>query len=270
MKTEKQNVSLPEEVAPKEKLGSELSFVVREAYKRLRTNIEFSFTDLGRGKILGVTSPCPQEGKSFTSINFCYTLAEAGHKVILLDCDLRRPTIGEKLNLENKPGTSDVLVGRSTLEEVTRKGILQENLDFIFSGVIPPNPAELLASERMNALLQDLSEKYDYVVIDLPPVNSVSDALNVSKFLDGVIVVLKHNYTRQGEVQECIRQLRFVKAKILGFVYNGYVKPGITPSYHKSGYYKKYCRHSYGSYYYSSDKDVSSGEEKNFEENSDK
>lgn len=225
-----------------QKLGADLDFASAEAYNLLRTNVSFALPGKQGCKIIGITSACPQEGKSFTSINFAYALAKNGSRVLLLDGDMRRPSIAASLDLSRVPGLSNVLTRQNEVEEVLHKNILNENLTVLLSGNIPPNPSELLGSEEMKALLDRMSADYDYIIVDLPPVISVSDALVISKYLDGIVLVLRHGFTRRRNVQEAIRQLRFVEARILGFVYNGYRSGS---SYYRTS--RRYYR--YGKYY---------------------
>ena len=217
------NTNETAKVKIKRGIGPELNFASNEAYNLLRTNLSFSLPDKTGGKIIGVTSACPQDGKSTTSINLSYSLAEAGHKVLLIDADMRRPTIAKLLNEPISPGLSNLLAGDES-EEILHKGLLSEKLDILFSGDIPPNPSELIGSAKMQSTLEAYQAQYEYVIIDLPPVTLVSDPLAVSKYLDGIIVVVRHKKTRKKEVIETVRQLRFVGVKILGFVYNGQKK----------------------------------------------
>lgn len=226
MKKNKKSVS--EENADILKIGKELDFATSEAYKLLRTNITFSVPDKESGKVIGITSPCPQEGKSTTSLNLAYSLAEAGNKVILIDSDMRRPSISKMLKMPKSPGLSNRLTNAE--EKAISIGILHENLSIMFSGDIPPNPSELISSDNMKALIEEFRNHYDYVIVDLPPVTAVSDPLIMSKHIDGLAIVIRHGHTRRRDVMETMRQLKLVNAKILGFILNGYSK--IKPSYH--------------------------------------
>ena len=202
--------------------GKDLDFASIEAYNLLRTNLTFSMPDSLSGKVVGVTSPCPEDGKSTTSINLSYVLAEAGNKVLLVDADMRRPSLAKSVDLPMIPGLSNYLV--ENVENAVHTGVFHENLSIMLSGEIPPNPSELIGSERMKHFVEELREKYDYVVFDLPPVNAVSDPLIMSKNIDGMILVVRHRHTRHGDVSEAVRQLDLVGAKLLGFVYNGVYK----------------------------------------------
>lgn len=204
------------------KFGPDLDFAASEAYKLLRTNLSFSFPNKQTGRVIGLTSPRPQDGKSYSSINLAYSLAEAGNQVVLIDGDMRRSSLATTLEKPQTPGLSNYLVGNA--KDVIHKNVMHENVSFIAAGDPPPNPSELLGSERMKRVLEALSQKYDYIIIDLPPVNLVSDPLVVSKYLDGIVMVLRHMHAKQSEVKEAVRQFKFVNAHILGFVYNGYDK----------------------------------------------
>lgn len=204
------------------KFGPELDFASAEAYKLLRTNLSFSIPDKQTGRIIGLTSPRPQDGKSFSAINLAYSLAEAGNQVVLVDADMRRSSLAATLEKPLAPGLSNYLVGDA--KDVIHKNVLHENLSLITAGGTPPNPAELIGCNRMKMVLDALSQRYDYILLDLPPVNVVSDPLAVSRYLDGVILVLRHAHAKQRDIKEAVRQLRYVNAHILGFVYNGYDK----------------------------------------------
>lgn len=223
------------------KIGTEMNFSSAEAYNLLRTNLYFSLpqTD-GRGKIIGITSASPQEGKSYTSINLAYTFAKDGKKVLLIDGDMRKPSLGRKLKRKNSPGFSNLLVDSSA--EVINRDVLIENLDVIFSGDVPPNPSELLGSERLKQIMEEFRLIYDYIVIDLPPVNVVSDALVISSVMDGIAIAVRHGWTSKKEITESIGRLKFANVHILGYIYRGYS--------HKLHYYKKNGSYSHYKYYY--------------------
>ena len=218
------------------KLGPELDFASSEAYKLLRTNLSFSIPNQERGRVVGVTSPRPRDGKSYTSINLAYSLAEAGNRVVLIDADMRRSSLAATLDKPLSPGLSNYLVGDA--KDVIHKSVLHEKLSLITAGDAPPNPAELVGSERMHLVLEALSQRYDYVIVDLPPINLVADPLVVSKHLDGILLVLRHGVSKRSEIKDAVRQLKFVGAHILGFVYNGHGKEqGLSSrSYYSASY----------------------------------
>lgn len=199
--------------------GPNLSFAVTEAYKLLRTNIMFSFSDEGEGHVIGITSSIQSEGKSSTACNTAYALSEAGCKVLLMEADLRRPSISSKLNIARVPGVTNLLVSRGNYREAIQQCSLAPKLDILTSGDIPPNPSELLTSNRMAKLVEQLKADYDYIVIDLPPVTAVSDALAISRFLDGVVMVVRGGVSDQQMLAEALRQLDMVNVRILGFIY---------------------------------------------------
>ena len=214
-----------------EVIGSEMSFAGKEAYNLLRTNLLFSVRQEDRNaRVVGITSANHGEGKSLTALNLGYSMATNGLKVLLIECDLRLPSIGEKLGIRGKTsGLSNLLAGVSVDESVFHKNVLTDGLTVLLAGSIPPNPSELLGSERMHALLDRYKDVFDYILLDLPPVNIVVDALVITKWTDGIIVVLANT----------IRQLKYVNTNIAGIVLNGTSKK--RSSYHKYGYgyYKK-------------------------------
>ena len=241
-------------------LGRFLDFASKEAYNLLRTNILFSIADKqGKGKVIGITSSIPHEGKSYTAINLAYSLAKEGHKTLLISADMRKPSIENTIGIKPKFGLSSILVGEEG-DAVIPSG-LHDNFMLLPAGIIPPNPSELLGTERMKDLLDKCAEEYPYVIVDLPPVNVVADALVVSKFLDGVVVIVRHGMTRRKELVEAIKKLKYVQAHILGVVYNGY-NHGRGKNY-KGSYYKKYgYKNHYSSYYYKDSKENKNKENK--------
>lgn len=206
----------PEETA--KTIGKGLSFGAAEAYKLLRANLAFSVPDSGKSKVIGVTSSLRGEAKSTTSINLAYTIAETGKRVLLIEGDMRLPVLAKRLHLAKEPGLSDLLAGHNSGNEVLQNSGLLNNLKVITAGTIPPNPAELLDSNPMQITLKTMRDYFDVVIVDLPPISAVSDALVVSKFLDGIVVVVRQNYCDKKSLAETVRQLRFSQAKILGFV----------------------------------------------------
>ena len=217
-------------------VGAELSYASREAYNLLRTNISFAFPDQDGGKVVGVCSSRPQEGKSTTAINLAYSLSEAGNTVLLVDGDMRRPSVYETVGVEMEPGLSEVLSGKSDVK--IHKEVLHPNMSVVTSGHIPPNPSELIGSNKMQTMLETFKQEYDYIIVDLPPVLAVSDPVAISKYLGGIIIVVRHMRTRRRDIVESIRQLEYAGVKILGFVYN---RVGAS-----SG--RKNSKYAYGSY----------------------
>ena len=200
-------------------LNKNSSFLVQEAYKTLRTNVRF-FLHGKNCKKFCVTSGVAGEGKSITLINLAISFAEAGNKVLVIDCDLRRPAMARLLVEKAAPGLSGVLADMEDLEEAIRKD-MYPNLDILFSGEIPPNPSELLGSEKMRSLIEDMSKRYDYILVDTPPVNVVSDACVVANLLDGVLLLVRKDRSRKDDVKRSVDSLRLTGARILGCVLNG-------------------------------------------------
>lgn len=208
------------QIDPAKTIGKSLSFSAAEAYKLLRTNIMFSLPDGSACKLVGITSAMPGEGKTTTAINLAYTLAETGKKVLLLECDLRCPSVAKKLEINGAPGLSNIIAGINTPEETVQTALL-DNISIIIAGDIPPNPSELLDSESMRTLVKKFSEQYDFIIFDMPPVNSVSDALIVSKLVDGIALVVRRGVERRQALAEALNQLKFAGTKILGFIMTG-------------------------------------------------
>lgn len=231
-------------------LHKNLNFTASEAYKLLRTNIMFALPSEGsRCRIIGVTSSIRGEGKSTTSINLSYTLAEMGKRVLLIDGDMRLPSVASKMEMPGTPGLSNILVSPSgDLGMFVKSSGVNENWRIITAGDLPPNPSELLASKQMQVVLRVLATKFDFIIVDLPPVNIVSDALVLSPVLDGIIVVVRENYTERKELRSCIRSLTLADAKILGIQMND-----VKEEHKRYGRYGKY-----GKYYkyYQSDTDA--------------
>lgn len=202
-------------------IGPGLSFEAAEAYKLLRTNLAFSFPESGESKVIGITSSLKGEAKSTTSLNLAYTLAETGKRVLLIEADMRLPVLSKRLRIRKAPGLSNLLAGQSSGNEVLQNSGLLNNLKVITAGTIPPNPAELLDSRPMEVTLKTMRDYFDYVIVDLPPIMAVSDTLVVSKYLDGIVVVVRENICDKKSLAETVRQIRFSQTKLLGFVMSG-------------------------------------------------
>ena len=226
-------------------LCDELSFAAAESYKLLRTNLLFALPDQ-ECRIIGVTSSIRGEGKSTTAVNLAYTLAQTGKKVLLIDGDMRLPTIAQKLDLAATPGLSNLLAGLNTERDCLKKSSYFDNWYILPAGDVPPNPSELLGSERMHALLDRYREVFDYILIDLPPVNIVVDALVVTQWMDGIVVVVRENYTDRRALNSCMYQVEKLGSKMLGFIMTD-AKVG-TSSYKHYGKYGR--RYGYGGYDY--------------------
>ncbi|HAT4252907.1 TPA: CpsD/CapB family tyrosine-protein kinase [Clostridium perfringens] len=192
--------------------------IVAESYRTLRTNIQYSSFDKPIKSIV-ITSSEPGEGKSTTSSNLALSFAQEGKKVILIDCDLRKPVLHKEFQISNSRGLSEFLIGNVEFSKVVYKH--ESGLHVLPSGLVPPNPAEMLASMAMEHLLTQLEEKYDYIILDTPPVNAVTDSKILSTKVDGTILVVKYGYTKKDAVMEAVKGLRAVNSNIIGTVFNG-------------------------------------------------
>lgn len=213
-------------------------FDIKEAYNELRTNISFSIPKK-ECKVICLTSAIASEGKSTTSSNNAITFAKSGKKILLIDCDLRKPTIDKIFSIKSTKGLSDVLVSEAEIDDVINRQVV-ENLDIITSGKVPPNPVELLSSEIMINVIEDLRNKYDYIFIDAPPINVVIDAVIISKVADGMVLVVRPYVAERGMVKEAIKKLEFAKAKIIGIVLNDVATLKSGYGYSKNGSYEYY------------------------------
>lgn len=218
-------------------LGEKLNFAAAEAYKLLRANLMFALPDGEEDcRVVGVTSSVRGEGKSTTTLNLAYSLAEAGQYVLVIECDMRLPTLAKRLGMDGVKGVSNLLAGLCNGSEVIKRTEIHQNLYVLPAGEIPPNPSELLGSERMRVTLDILRKDFDFILLDLPPVNAVSDPLVASKLTDGMVLVVRQNYSSKRAIAEAVRQLNFVDAKILGFV----MTDSNTAAPGRKKYYKKY------------------------------
>lgn len=217
-------------------IGEALSFAGVEAYNVIRTNIKFSVYRSAGGRCIGITSASAGDGKSYTAMNVAYALAKDGAKVLLVDGDMRKPSLAHYLENDCKTGLSELLCGEVPFEASVQEGVLHENLSVLFSGQIPPNPSELLGTAGMGEFLQEMRKGFNYVLIDLPPVGSVVDAVAVSDHLDGIVMVVRHNQTKKKYIRSTVRQFKQCNVRLLGFVYNAMTESGFK----YGGYYKRY------------------------------
>ena len=221
-------------------LTSGTPFSITEAYKAARTNITFALgTSKGCKRII-ITSANPSEGKTTTTLNIAIAFAQTDAKVLVIDGDLRKPRIYRHLQLERKGGLSDVLCGFIDVDTAIHT-CEPYGIDCITSGQIPPNPAELLASEAMGNLLDTLSERYDYIFIDTPPVTIVTEAAVLARYSNGVIIVARQNFTIHESLSKARENLLFADAKILGYILNDVV----TGRYNYGRYYRGYSSYTY-------------------------
>ncbi|CAM3386169.1 CpsD/CapB family tyrosine-protein kinase [Paenibacillus lupini] len=191
---------------------------VSETYRTLRTNIEFASVDEAL-QVIMVSSAGPGEGKSTTIANLAVAFSQSDRKVLLIDADMRKPTAHKSFQISNRFGLSSVISQQCTLQEALQSSDIP-NLDIMTSGPIPPNPAEMLASKRMTALLDELKGIYDIVLIDTPPLLAVTDAQIASAKSDGVVLVVDQGRVKRQFAQRAIQNLQNVNARILGVVLN--------------------------------------------------
>ena len=244
-------------------LHKNLEFTATEQYKLLRANLDFTVPEGTKCPVIGVTSSMRGEGKSTTAVNLSYVRAEKGNKVLLIDGDLRIPSVAKKMGIPSSPGLTDVLMSGEAHDTERYKTELLDTWYIMPAGDIPPNPSELLGSKRMEAALQALREDFDYIIVDLPPVNIVSDALSISGLITGIIVVIREEYTEKKELERCFRQLKLSNVNVLGCVING-AKSGAGGygKYRRYRYYRYYKYYRYSQYYYKDEYKIHSKEDK--------
>jgi capsular exopolysaccharide synthesis family protein len=208
-----------------------------EAFKGVRTNVQFSSAHEG-SRSLVVASTSPGEGKTLVSTNLAIALAQMGQRVILIDADMRRPTVHELLGERQEPGLSHVLVGETSASAAVRRTAI-DGLWVLPAGRIPPNPAELLGSPRFKVFLQSLSEQFDWVILDSPPVMAVTDASVLANRASGVIFVVGSEMVHRGAALAAVRQLLAANGKLVGAVLN---RVNLDRDRY---YYGNYYRHEY-------------------------
>ncbi len=215
------------------------TFQIVEAYKMLRTNLLFSLSTCNN-KVVVISSAEPSAGKSTVAANLSITMAQTGAKVLLIDGDMRRPSQHKTFRVKRQHGLSMVLSNLATFEECVFRDVAK-NLDLLCSGSTPPNPSELLGSETMSNLLQELQTQYDYIFLDVPPLCVVSDGLIVGSKAAGVILVCRQRQTQFSELQEAVQAVRDVEETLLGVVITDMRRtPQSYKQYSSSRYYKRY------------------------------
>jgi len=220
---------------PKKILCKDSSFNVKEAYNSIRTNLLF----IQQGEkcpVFVITSPTANNGKTINAINLAVSFAQMGKKTLLIDSDMRNPTMHRMFSIPAKNGLSEILAGLTDNISVSKTGI--ENLSVLTAGKIPPNPAELLSSNRMDKLLDFVREHYDCVFIDTPPINIVTDSTLFAQKVTGYILIVKTDTTNINEVKATVSNLEQIEANILGFILND-----VTSD--KKKYYTYYRKYNY-------------------------
>ncbi len=191
---------------------------ISEQYRTLRTNLQFSVVDTPL-KTITITSAGPGAGKSITAANLAVVYAQQGMRTLLIDADLRKPTVHYTYRLSNMKGLSNLLIRESTLDEVINDTDVH-NLDAITSGPIPPNPSELLGSRRMLHLIEELKTRYDFIIFDTPPALAVTDAKILSNIVDGILIVVRSGQTKKEEMETMVEQFKGANGKVLGTILN--------------------------------------------------
>ena len=237
-------------------LNKETPFDITEAFRNLKASLSVSVPKKENGVAIMVTSAYPEDGKTTVTTNLALMFAQSDAKVVLVDADIRKGRIAKYFKRKSAPGLSDYLSGQATLDEVIHNSHVNENLSYITCGTHSPRPYELLESEEMKKLLQELRTRFDYVIIDTPPVLLISDALALSPSTDGTVLVCRHQVSYISDIERALNTLEFAKAKVLGVVVNDYKAPKVSKIY---GGYKKYYYYSsyrYGYGYGSTDPDT--------------
>lgn len=217
-------------------------FAVVEAYNTIRTNLLFVLSQ-HKGKVITVSSANPGEGKSTTALNVASSFSQLGSKILLIDADMRKPILHKKAHTQNTKGLSSVLVGFCEKEEAIQE--INPYLHLLPSGPTPPNPGELLAGNAFDELVAALKEEYDYIIIDTPPINVVSDALVAAPRTDGIVLVARDRATYHEEFKSAVASIEFANVKILGVIINALdIKSGEKYKYK----YKYKYRYRYRNY----------------------
>lgn len=245
-------------------LSASSPFAIREAYNGIRAKLLFT----GRGEkcpVFAITSSMMHDGKTTNAVNLAISIASTAKRVLLIDGDMRKPTIHRYFGMENKNGLSEILAGLTN--EIKIRKTETENLHVLTSGQIPPNPAELLASKQMDSLLSYIKEYFDYVIIDTPPVNVVSDAVILAEKITGFVFVVQNGKNHFNELNYALETIRQMNGNVVGFILNDatgkssahYSSYRSRYSYYGKNYYRRggYSRGYYGNYgsygsYYSS------------------
>lgn len=218
-----------------------LDFQTTEAYKNLRTNIQFCGQDI---KVVLVTSTFPNDGKTTTAMRLAMSFAEMGKSTILLDCDLRKSELLSGFTSEQRVyGLTHFLTGMQTLDNCISETDVK-NLHILFSGAFPPNPVELMSTKRFETLMNVLREHYDYVIVDAPPLGSVVDAAVLAQYCDGALYVMRQGKVKGKFAQKIVAQIKMTKCRVLGVVFSRMdaKKLEYGKGYYGKGYYSKYYK----------------------------
>lgn len=217
-------------------LNESTDFDTVETLKSICTNIMFSIPKSDEGKVIVITSSSSGEGKTTTCTNLSITFAQTGAKVLLIDCDLRKARVHRYLQLDRADGVTNVLCGFSNLDKAIKKNV-RPNLDVLTGGDVPPNPAELFESEAFREMIMELKKRYDYIIVDTPPLAVVTDAAIVMKYSTGVVVVVHRDVTTYDMLDITIGTIRKAEAKLLGAIMLGVEGKGKRYGYKRGNKY---------------------------------
>lgn len=229
--------------APRPRLNADSPFVIKEAYNSIRTKLIFT----GRGEkcpVFAVTSPLASDGKSTNAVSLAVSFATADQRVLLIDADMRKPSVHRFFGLECRDGLSELLAGLTS--EINLRKTDTENLSVLTAGQIPPNPAELLGTKQFDSLLAYVRQYFDYVIVDTPPVNLITDATVVAEKVTGYVIVVQSGKNHLRDTAAAIDTLREVNANIVGLLLND---PENKADAHYTYYYNKNYRHEKYKYY---------------------
>lgn len=223
--------------------GGHTPFAVVEAYNTIRTNLLFVLSQ-HKGKAFTISSDNPNEGKSTTALNVASSFSQLGNKILVIDADMRKPVLHKKAHIQNTKGLSSVLVGFCAKEEAIQE--INPYLYILPAGPTPPNPGELLASNSFDELMTALKEEYDYIIIDTPPINIVSDAVVVAPRTDGIVLIVRDKTTYHDEFKRAVTSIEFANIKILGVVLNAVdINSGDKYKYKYRYKYRNYAGSAY-------------------------
>ena len=194
-----------------------------EHFRATRVNLQYSLINKkNQALVYIITSSIPAEGKSFNSANIAASMAESGKRVLLINCDLRKPTLQKIFRLHSDLGLVNYLIGEKSFDEIVQKNVMNLPLDLIFCGPVPPNPAKLLISEEFEKLIEEQKKNYDYIFLDTPPLLSTADALLLGKCADAVLLIIRAGFTHLGLVQQTVSEAKQAKVNIVGAILNRY------------------------------------------------
>lgn len=219
-------------------LSDKTPFIITEAYNTARTNLVFSLST-STNKTVTVTSYSPAEGKTTTAVNLAITMASTDSKVLLIDSDMRKPFIHTLLRLKKNIGLSTILSGMCPISQGINKNV-RPNLDVIVAGPIPPNPSELISSPNTKKFLEILSNTYDYIIIDTPPIGVVTDSMLYNEYVAGSLLVIREGWTRHPDIVRAMQKIKLANGNPLGFIKNG-----CNANNKKSSYYYYDYNYSY-------------------------